>query len=202
MQTRRRRGRGGATLVEVMVACTIASMVMTALVALVRFANVMWYQGGTEESTKQVLALAVGQMEPIIRSALRVNVAQSDGDTLTLVLPRVDSATGDYALPLADGDMVSFYLSNTTGSTDVPGTILWRSVNGTPDAAWSLRGSRGRVDLGSAGLTFTYNPAATPRSVVISVTTTQRAAETTLSREASTEVVLRNRRDNAQDGVW
>lgn len=188
------QSRRGISLVEMVTASGMSLLLMLMVAPLVRFSDRTWAQSGAEANAKEVLHRAVQRMSPSIRSALRVDVAASGGTVLTLVMPRVDIVTGEYVLPLEAGDTVCFYLSNTSGSRTATGTILWRSVNGTPDATWSKRGSRPAMDLGGSGLRFTYFPSASdPSGVGISLTTTQWMGDTTISRAEPTQVFLRNK---------
>lgn len=186
------RARRGVTLVETLTAAGLLVLSVLGLGALTSAGGRLWARADAGASAKQVLALAMGRMEPTLRSALRVDTSQTTGSRLTVVLPRIDSTTNKYVVPLEAGAVVSFYLSDATGSTSATGTILWRSVNGTPDRSWSLRGARPVVDLGAAGLTFQHDAAATPQLVQLTATTHRWAGARTLVKSASTGVWLRN----------
>jgi hypothetical protein len=186
------RSRRGISIPEFALAAGISLMITTAVVALTRVASLTWYQADAEIAAKQVVTMASNRIGPSIRSALRVDVAGSSSTRLVLVLPRTDGS-GGYVLPLQAGDTHAFYLSDRTGSPSAPGTILWRAVNGTPDAGWSLRGTRGRIDLGTAGLAFAYDNATDPNSVQITLNTRQSNGQGSLTRTARTEIALRNK---------
>lgn len=193
MRTCSMRTRRGVSIVEMVTASGMSLLLMLMVCPLVRFSDRTWAQSGAEGSAKEVLHRAVQRMSPSIRSARRVAAAASGANVLTLVMPRVDAVAGEYVLPLEDGDTVCFYLSDSSGSRSAAGTVLWRSVNGVPDAAWSMRGSHAAMDLGGSGLLFTYFPSASnPSGVGISLTTTQWMGDTTISRTEPTQVFLRN----------
>ena len=111
-----------------------------------------------------------------------------------IAMPAVDTVNGGYLTPLQTGDVIRFYLSDTTGNPANSGTILWRSVNGTPDSAWSLRnGTRGTMDLGDNKLSFSYSPTSSPDAVTVTVTATKSAGDApAIQTTASTEILLRN----------
>lgn len=184
----------GMTLVETLVSLGVSVLALGALQAMLQAGSQGWATMRALESAKQSLALTVGRIGPIVRSARRVEITNTTSARLTVVLPLVNAATGDYVVPLVDGDKVSFYLSDSTGAFDTTGAFLWRSVNGVPDTDWSLPNRRPSVDLGNAGLTFTLIPTTNPESVQVSVNTRRAAHLRSLNREVSTEIHLRNRR--------
>jgi hypothetical protein len=145
-------------------------------------------------STQLTSQMALQQVAPSIRAARRVVAAQSSANRLTLQLPAYDGA-GNLILPMVDGDVVSYYLSDRSGSIGIDnGTILWRSVNGVPDREWSLGGGKGRVVVGPQGLTFSYYPsAANAETVTVSVTATSVSGTRKDTLPTSQEVVLRNK---------
>ena len=193
MRNYRGRSQRGITMPEVLIAMSISMLALAALVGVVRIGNAAWATSSVEEDAKEAFHLAATRMAPSIRGAMRVEMAQSNSRRLTVVLPREDAVTSGYELPLADGAVVSFYQSDTSGNPVRTGTILWRSVNGTPDAEWSLTNGRGKVVLSATSLAFTYMPATDPRSVRIALATDGAVGARTISRAASTEVFLRNR---------
>ena len=189
-----KRPRSGMTLVELMIASAIGLFVIFLLMSLWLLANSTWNREDAGFQAKELLAMVAARIEPTIRAALRVDSSHSNAGRLTVILPKIDPSTGAYALPLADGDTIAFYLSDTSGSTTASGNLLWRSVNGTPDTAWSLRGSKGAMDLGTTGLQLTYLGAPTIKSVQVSVTTQKSSGRYAVAQTAATQILLRNRR--------
>jgi len=185
-----RRGIQGGSLIEVAVVMWIMLLCSLLLFAVMNFGNLVWYSSNGEEDSKTALYFAIEKMAPTIRNALRVD--PSSGITkLTVVLPKSDGL-GGYILPLADGDSISFYLSDATGNASHVGNILWRSLNGVPDESWALRGTTGAEELTSQTLNFAYTPVASPQLVTVTLSSVRWAGDTRVSYPASTEVYLRN----------
>jgi hypothetical protein len=188
------RSHPGLSLIEVILGLALSTMAITGMVSLLRLANVMWVDSGAEDTAKNTMTRAMDRMAPSIRGALSVVVAESTATRLTLTMPQVDFVTGLLVHPLQPGDEISYYLSDVTGSPAVTGgTILWRSLNGQPDPAWSLSTTM-RVNLATSGLQFSYEPAAEPESVTVQVTTPPPTAGTTGPRSMNTTIFIRNTR--------
>ena len=187
------RCRRGISLVETLIAAALFVLVAIAMANLSWLGTVSFARTDATLSAKQALAKALLRMGPSIRGAMHVDTASATATKLALVMPKTDS-TGSTVLPLEDGNTVVFYLSDTTGSATATGTILWRSVNGVPDSAWSLRSGKGYTDLGTQGLSFTYFPTNDPESVQLTVTTTQSSGTRQASGSASTTAYMRNSR--------
>jgi hypothetical protein len=187
------RSRRGITLVETIVTAAIFVLGAVAMANLGRLGTRSYARADARATVKQVLGRALLRMAPTIRGAFRVDVANSSSTRLALVMPLTDSS-GNTIVPLADGRTIAFYLSDTTGAVGAPGTILWRSVNGTPDSSWAMRGGVAQTDLGTAALTFAYTPAASPESVQVTVTAIKWAGNAQISVTASTDSFLRNSR--------
>jgi hypothetical protein len=177
-----------------MLGTSISLLLLSGVLAMTRVAALSWFQTDAEVSSKQVLSLAAARMAPSIRAALRVDVAGSGTNKVSVVLPRIDTATGLYKTPMEPGDTHTFYLSNATGALGAQGTLLWRAVNGTPDTQWSLRSGRGAMDLRTAGLTLAYSGDLNdPRGVQLTLASRRRSGLNEISRTAVTEIFLRNR---------
>ncbi len=179
------------TATELVIAASLSMLCLGVAIPQMRFSQNAWHRADAEVHAKQVLAEVEGRLAPSIRNSLRIDEAQSTPTSVTLVMP-LKTASGSYALPLTGGDRISYYLSDTSGAPTAVGTILWRAVNGTPDTAWSLRNGRGAVNLGTAGLTFTYTPTTNVQSVRLSVSTSKTSGTIATARSATTEVFLRN----------
>ena len=98
----------------------------------------------------------------------------------------------DQILPLEDGDYYHFYFSGESGSWLTEGPILWRAVNGVPDVEWSMRTTKGTVDLGEFEAVFEYFPPANPDLVRLTVATTVKSGSKEVTRELHTEFLMRN----------
>lgn len=189
-----KRRRRGMSLVEVMVAGTIAIWIMTLLISMASFHSRVWQNGVSDGTSQMAGQLAIQRMGPTVRTARKVDMNQSGSTRLTLQLPRYDSS-GNLIIPMENGDVVTYYLSDTTGNEDVAGgTILWRSVNGTADPGWSLQDGKGRIVVAAEqGLTFTYYPSNDPESVTLTLNTTNTTGTDTSYFSTSQEFMLRNR---------
>ena len=168
MRTQRRKR--GITVIELLLTAAIMLLVAGTLAGLSRLTNVIWFASFGRYGTQNAAALAVGRMGPSVRAARSVINGSSSATRLTVRLP---SYSGESLLtPLADGDVISFYLSDSTGRTDRSGRVLWRSVNGVADRPWSYAGGRPRVETVPGGLRFTYIPdASDPTGVTAEITT-------------------------------
>lgn len=190
---RRGRGRRGISLVEVLIGSGISLGLLVTLAGFSRFQGMVWLDGMANSTTQAQAEAAIGRMAPVIRTARRVLVGQSTATRLTLQTPATNP-DGSCQIPLTDGAILSFYLSDTTGSPAKSGNILWRSVNGTPDTAWSLQNGRGRTTLNTGGLFFAYLPNNTdPEAVLISLQAYAAAGNRSSTLAISEEVLLRNK---------
>ena len=182
----------GTTLPEVLIGGMITMFSVALMGTSSHFSKRTYEDSSAAETVKHTLTFAVERMSPDVRTAMKVKTDQSSSTQLVLVQPAVDatSATGAYQIPLTAGNTVAFYLGNTQGVAG-QGTILWRAVNGTPDSSWSLENGRGRIDLKTTNLTFTYLPTSDPTAVQVSVTA-KRTGYSTISETSSSEMFLRN----------
>lgn len=184
--------RRGLTIIEVLLSGSLMLGVVFILSGISRFVANFWQQGLAATSTQVASQLALQQIAPDIRAARRVVTEKSSSTRLTVQLPAYDSG-GNLVIPMVDGKQVTYYLSDKTGGAVTNGTILWRAVNGTPDAAWSMGGSGGRVTLGTRGLVFSFYPTVNPESVTVTVIATKVNGTRTDTLPTSQEVVLRNK---------
>jgi hypothetical protein len=121
---------------------------------------------GTQSSSQN----ALGRIESLVREARGVDTTTSTSTRLTLQAPKYQNSS--LVLPLQNGSVYSFYLSDSSGRTDRTGTILWRMVDGAPDRTWSMMGSHPRVETSPGGLKFTYLPNNNdPAAVTVEITT-------------------------------
>jgi hypothetical protein len=187
-----RTRRRGITLIEVLMGATISMLLVGTLAGFSRFQGTVWLDGMANTTTQAQAESAIGRLAPTIRTARKVVMELSTSTRLTLLTP-VYNADGSYVIPLEDGSIISYYLSDTTGDVARTGNILWRSVNGAADSAWSLKDGRGRTVLSNDGLNFTYMPNSDPDSVIISVTAYATAGTRSSTFPSSEEVLLRNK---------
>lgn len=186
------RWRSGATLVEMLLTSSVLVLIGLVSINFNKVGTVSWDDCAADHRSELAAELGMQRLAPLIRAARSVTVASSSATVLTLQMPKYDSGN-NVLVPLQNGDVDAFYLSDTTGSQQASGGILWRSVNGVPDRIWSLEGSRGRVTLASGGLNFTYNPTSAPESVTVSLQATATLENTTRTFSTRQEVVLRNK---------
>ena len=184
----------GLSLVEVQLAAGAALMLLGILLSFTRFSNLSWHDALAAGDAQQTSQGTILRIAPTIRAARSVVASASGTNRVTLQLPAYDGA-GNLVLPMQDGDIISYYLSDSTGAPGAAnGNILWRSVNGEPDRFWSMRAGAGRVIVKPAGLWFAYYPNAAAAETV-TVTITGAGSSGTRLREITTgqEIVLRNR---------
>jgi hypothetical protein len=173
---------------EVLVTATVFVALALLVGGLTESSGKMWARAQAQNAAQEVIATAVGRLEPTVLEGRRIDTALSDDTSLTVVLTRVDGA-GKVVLPPEDGDRVTFYLSNKGGGREDHGTVLWRSINGRPDRRWAMRRGTPVTDFGTRGLRFSYP---SPHTVTLTVTTEQWAGPRTLERDASSTLFLRN----------
>lgn len=156
------------TLTELLIAMSIMGFLGTSAVGLLRLTFNSWNKTTAENQAKEEVSKAVRKMEPTIRAAMHIHES-STPSMLVLAMPKKDS--NEVVLPLEEGDLISFYLSDKTGKVGTPGTVLWRAKNGVPDKTWSLRNGRPAIDFGSGpnSLKFEYPVTEEPLGVQLAV---------------------------------
>jgi hypothetical protein len=189
--TPRRRAFRGSSLVEVLVAGAIGLLVFSAVAPFVRLNRFLWESTLSDVDTQRAAQSAAHEMARQIRLARGVVTASSGSARLTLRLPRLDGA-GRLVVPIADGDVVAYYVGNSQGGATESGGYLWRSVNGTPDRSWSVIQGRPRTPVAAGGLQFTYFPTADPESVIFRLVVSN-GGTPPRTFTSSQEVVIRNR---------
>jgi hypothetical protein len=180
------------TLVEVMIAAGLALAVILLLASFSRFQGIVWQNSSGDFSTQRQNQMAFLRIAPTIREARSVATDSSSATQLTLRMPAYD-ASGNLIIPLQDGQVISYYLSNATGNPANSGNILWRSVDGTPDTSWSLPGGKPRVVLSNNGLQLAYTPSGSPDTVRVSLTAAVTVGQDTSNFTTTQEVLLRNK---------
>lgn len=187
-----RRVRRGITTIEVIVGMVIGGLVLGTAAQLTRSAIRSWHNSQARVKGRDYLEFATERMAVDIREGLSVDVAQSGLDYFTVVMPLVEVAD-EYVIPLADGDRITYYLSDESGAFAATGNILWRQVNGVPDPSWAMRDSRPIVQLADDGLQFTYGTEDPLRNVMIALSAHTESGLEKIDQDLSTAVTLRNR---------
>src|SRR3954469_10823007 len=108
-------GRRGLSLIEVQVAGAAGVLILGTLLGFTRFNSLVWHGAMAGSTAEQSAQGTVLRLAPNIRAARSVVAATSSATRLTLQLPAYD-ATGALIIPLQDGQVVSYYLSDTTGT--------------------------------------------------------------------------------------
>jgi hypothetical protein len=184
--------RRGMTITEMLITAAITAGIVMTMVGSNRLQTIVWQNGATSFASQRDGQLSVQRMAATIRAARQVVVASSTASRLTLQMPAYD-AGGNLIVPQQNGQLIAFYTSNATGNPDASGRILWRTVNGVPDSAWSLVGGRGRTVLASGGLEFVYYPPDDPETVTIRVKAASSVGQKTTEFETGQEILLRNK---------
>ena len=162
------------------------------LIQFLNFSTRVWHTSVAQSNSQGGAESAAERLGPLLRNARRVVVSSSNDHQLTIQEPAYD-ASGNMLLPLQDGDVYCFYLSDQTGSPSHTGTILWRSANGVPDRSWSLRNGQGRVFVAAGGLGFTYYPTAAPETVTVNLSAFGESGNRSSQFPVSEEFKLRNK---------
>lgn len=194
------RRRSGVTLIELMIACGLTALIVTAVLGVYVYALQLWDRGQAESSTYTTASLG---MVRICKALEQATYADTDAyGNLKIWVPRDRETGGDY-LPCWEsnaqlayhmGDEVIFYLSNYTGASSASGDILWKRVNGCPDTGWSMfpNSKQGRVSpVQSLSLQVVY-VSGTRRLVQVTLTAQQKVGRKTESLTLKRYVYLRN----------
>lgn len=126
MKTRFLRNRTGTTLVEVLIAAGLLSVVLIGTLALLSSMLSMWAKGASGTSANSHASLAMRRLVTEIEEGKAATVASG---RLTVVFPYYDAGTGDYDRTQS-GITVNYYLSGATGS-ETTGAQMWKSVGTT-----------------------------------------------------------------------
>ena len=158
------------TLVELMAAIGVMVLVLGSLTGLSRLTRLIWSNTFGRHGSQTSAQVGLGRLESLVREARFVVIGSSSSTRLTIQMPRYQNKS--LMLPLQNGSVYSFYLSDSTGRTDRTGTILWRLVDGEADRSWAMMGSHPRVETAPNGLKFTYVPnSSDPAAVTVEITT-------------------------------
>jgi len=185
-------GRRGATILEAVISAGLALLVLIAAGELGRTGVRLWHSSQAHFQGRNYLEFATERIAEDVREALSIDLAQSGADHLTVTLPLVGS-DGEYVSPLASGARLTYYLSDSSGDFSAVGNVLWRQVDGVPDAGWALHGGRPVVALANGGLQFIYGGDSPPRDVTLNLTAATSSGSINVSQALSTTIFLRNR---------
>jgi prepilin-type N-terminal cleavage/methylation domain-containing protein len=201
MRYRLRRGRAvrraGLTLIELMIACSVMSIILGAVLVLQLQGLRMYQDVSTRDWASFDAATAVARMEEEIQGCFRVTAGYPSSITIAKLRTQQDPVlmVEVPVQPLAAGDTVRYYLSDDTGQFDRSGTYLWR-------AAKPLSASTYTASLLAKNITqldFTYAMGAAPRNwsvaqVDLVVEASVRQGSQTRTCSHSSRIVLRNAR--------
>jgi len=182
----------GFTLTELLTATFVMVLCLGLVVPMVHSTGSVWNHALADKGNKELLSQAILELSPTLRDTLLVDTANSTAHKLVVILPKVDPVSKNYLYPAQNGDSYAFYLADTTGVVGSNGTILWRSINGVPDATWSLISGKGVIDFGTSNLNFSFDAPADPNLVTLTVNSTQYTGDTPAAATATTTVQLRN----------
>ena len=190
-------GRGGVTLVELMVSTSVLSIILGA-VLLLQLQGLKAYQdvAATNRASFQAAA-AVELMEEEIEACYRV-VGRAP-DRIVVSMPRtawnVDQQANLPAQPLQFGSTVRYYLADSAGTYGTTGTYLWRAEK--PVGATSYTLGRQPLARNVTSLQFAYTMAAAPRAAsvaTVGLTVVARVKQGGVTRPCThtAQIVLRN----------
>jgi len=196
--------RAGFTLVELMIAVTVLSLILTSLCGIYFAVANEWQRQDGRGTALAATSNACTKLSDYICQAKGVVVLNrfTTGDAIAVNLP-ANTANGIYVPTWSSGKMqyqtgnwIVFYLSNSSGSYGVSGNILWAATmtwagfpgSVTPDSAWSLYYDqpKGRIAPISS-LQFTLTSDSLPRVTIVA--TSQYATKTTQSQVRLTRTV-------------
>lgn len=160
----------GFTTTELLIGNALFLMILMITANLFTNVNRSINATNSEMTKTQLIARAADKISPYLRESLRFDMGRSDSNHLSLVLPKIDRFTKRYKVPLENGDTVTFYLSDQSGSPLTTGSYLWRSINSIPDESWSLQDRPGQApvaQLSFAGgsVEFTFDSTENPKLV-------------------------------------
>jgi prepilin-type N-terminal cleavage/methylation domain-containing protein len=155
--------RNGFTLVELLVAASVMSLVMGSVCGIYFASAGEWQRQQREKDALMATSVGTARLSDYISTAMDYYVLTrfTANDTLALCLP-YDKAHGQYVPKWSDsrlqyqaGSWMVFYLSDSTGSFSRNGDILWLANVNTaayppvpvPDKSWSMyyNTNKGRI---------------------------------------------------------
>lgn len=156
MKTRR-----GITLIEMLIAMSVLSVVLLAVLNVLNFSKSAWNnQVGRSEAISEA-NLAVEMMSKEIGNAVSYQTDSNNAPSI-FILPANTDANGNYVPALQSGSLgyaagtpVQFYLSDKNGTAST-GTTLWRQTSSTTTT--TSGGLLGTGLLGGTTTTTTWTP--------------------------------------------
>lgn len=207
----RRDKKLGMTLIEVLVVVAVLSIVLSILCAMYSTVNDEWQRQDGSRECQLAISNACNRVGDYISQGVEYKILKkagsTDNDVLAVCLP-ADTAYGIH-VPVPDngqlkyrkGVWVVFYLSNSTGSYNASGNILWAGSAANesdipdhvvPDAEWSISpgGASGKItpltsiDYHNAGLDYS--------AVTITAKAQSECGHTLKRMQLSKTICLRN----------
>ena len=201
---------GGFTLAELLVAATITTLILTALCGIYFSTGAEWEHQSGDNEALVATSQACSRISDYASQAVGAKVATRlfPSDTLLLNLPADAAYSGTYVpiwstsrIQYRSGTWIAFYLSDSTGSPFVPGSILWSGTvtwaagvyTITPDAGWSLyySSSKGKI-APLRSIRFTLNESGARPIVTITAVAAYKTKQTEKQLSQSRTVCLRN----------
>jgi len=182
--------RRGVSVIEAVIALALGAFVFLGATMLACAGARQWHNTQARAEGRNNLEVAAARIAAEAREALRIDADRSGLDYLTVVMPRA-GADGEYLLPLADGIVITYYLSNESGAFTARGDVLWRMVDGRPDADWALRGEAPVVRLSDGGLQIVTS-AENPHEVRLILHAASASGQFAAQQELQTAITLRN----------
>ena len=192
----------GFTLIEVMIASLVLSLVLSALCSVYFAVSKEWERQNGRGTALAATSMACSRLSDYISQSVGAVVVNRIGtaDALAVNLPADTAYSGTYVptwssgkIQYRSGNWIIFYLSDSTGNYSRSGDILWCATMNwgsfpgsvTPDATWSLYYDqpRGRITPISS-IQFTLNAGSLPSVTVVatsnySVQATQKQVQLT-----------------------
>lgn len=213
---RRCSSSGGFTLVELLVTVMVFSVVVTGLCDVFIANQNAWNRQSSASDALIASDTATANLQSYISNAMdsRIYTRTTTADVLVVCLP-ADFAHGVYVpsregifghtdtLEYQPGQSIVFYLSDSTGSYDHTGNILWAgslpgwatpdATNVCPDESWSLHPgtSQGRCSPVTS-LKFVAPPGQQYASIEATVTSSYNVAGKTVTLTRTRRICLRN----------
>ncbi len=139
-ENRKSKIQNGVTLLELLVAMTIASVLTAAIVTIFTTINGRWGYQAARATAVQQAQLAMDRMAREIHSAISYTPGPDTfGRTDIFTLPADTDANGNYVPSWNNGvnayqpgTTFHYYLSDATGTFGNSGTALWREYNTPP----------------------------------------------------------------------
>ena len=197
-----RRAYRGVTLIELLVAMSVAGLVLIAVLGIFSFSTRQLRTQTGRATTVMFANQAMNAMCKEIGNAGGTGVDKQGN--LYFIMPGNTDAQGNFIPALVGGvigytygNYVEFYRSNQNGKAN-NGTILWRQtlapdLKGTPDSAWSLLpGGKPALPKYPNTTALTFDTSGAPNTVKITLTMADKEGGVTSSYTTSRLVYLSN----------